>query len=70
MINWLPFLLPLFQVGVESPNRFNGYLILAYTVMGLIGALYVGSLVLRQRNLQKDIDLMRRLMENEETADS
>jgi hypothetical protein len=39
--------------------------------MGVIGCIYVASLVIRQRNLEKDIQLMKQLLnEDEETADS
>jgi predicted membrane channel-forming protein YqfA (hemolysin III family) len=54
------------QVGVDTPNRFNNFLILAYVVMGVIGLLYVLSLYVRQRNLQKDIELMRQLLEEDQ----
>lgn len=65
-----PFILPFLQTGIGDPNRFNGFLILAYVVMGVIGLLYVASLVIRQRNLEKDIQLMHQLLnEDEETAD-
>lgn len=54
------------QVG--DPMQFNNYLVLGYVVMWLIGAAYVVSLALRQRNLQKDIDLMQRLLQEDEEA--
>jgi hypothetical protein len=61
----------LLQADVGDPNRFNNFLILGYTVMWLIGMIYVASLIIRQRNVQQDISLMRRILqEDEETADS
>ena len=49
-----------------DPNLTNNYLILGYVVMGLIALVYVISLVSRQRNVQKDIELMRQLLEEDE----
>lgn len=61
----------LFQTSIDDPNRFNNYLILGYGIMWLIGMVYVGSLLLRQRNVQQDLQLMHRILrEDEETADS
>ncbi|GJM39996.1 MAG: hypothetical protein DHS20C20_02780 [Ardenticatenaceae bacterium] len=52
-----------------NPNTFNNYMFLGYIVMGAIGLVYIVSLVLRQRNLQQDIQLMERLLQDdEETA--
>lgn len=73
MINFSIFLTlsPFVQTGIGDPNRFNGFLILAYVVMGVIGLLYVASLIVRQRNLEKDIQLMQQLLkEDEETVES
>ncbi|MEM7331555.1 MAG: hypothetical protein AAF490_05660 [Chloroflexota bacterium] len=58
--------LPFAQTGISDPNLFNEFLILAYFVMGAIGLIYVASLVIRQRNLEKDIQLMKHLLEDEE----
>ena len=61
----------LFQTSLGDPDRFNNFLILGYAVMWLIGMVYVGSLLLRQRNVQQDLELMHRILqEDEETADS
>jgi len=56
---------PAFQAGV-SPNQFNGYLLLGYDVMWLIGMIYIVSLVLRQRNLRRDVELMKRLLQEDD----
>lgn len=64
-------LAPFAQTGINDPNRFNEFLMLAYFVMGAIGVIYVASLFIRQRNLEKDIHLMKQLlMDEEEISDS
>ena len=56
------------QTGMKA-NQFNGYLILAYVVMWLIVTVYIVSLALRQRNIEQDIELMEKILqEDEETA--
>ncbi len=56
------------QTGMNA-NQFNGYLILAYVVMWLIVTVYIVSLALRQRNIEQDIELMEKILqEDEETA--
>ena len=57
---------PFLQSNVGNPNFFNGYLILGYVVMGLIGLAYVASLAIRQRNLQQDIQLMQQILQDDE----
>ncbi len=59
-------LLPFWQTNISDPNNFNGYLILGYGVMGLIGLGYIVSLAARQRNLQKDIQLLQNLLQEDE----
>jgi hypothetical protein len=57
----------LWQGQTDVANQFNGYLILGYLAMWIVGLVYVISLATRQRNLQQDIELMQRLLqENEE----
>ncbi|MCA9950206.1 MAG: CcmD family protein [Anaerolineales bacterium] len=64
----LIYLLTFMQPSVDA-NRFNGYLILGYFVMWLIVVVYIASLAMRQRNLEKDIELMEKILqEDEETA--
>lgn len=68
MFAHLLFLNIAWQTGVD-PNNFNNYLILGYVVMGIIGLVYIVSLAVRQRNLRQDIQLMERLLQDdEETA--
>jgi hypothetical protein len=66
MLNLSVFLTILAQSDIADPNQFNGYLILAYAVIGLIGLVYVLSLFVRQRNVQQDLKLMRQLLEEDE----
>lgn len=56
----------MWQGNIGNPNNFNGYLTLGYVVMALIGLGYVVSLALRQRNLQQDLELMRRILQEDE----
>ncbi len=60
---------PLWQSNVGNPNFFNGYLILGYVVMGLIGLVYIASLTIRQRNLQQDIRLMQQILQDDENEE-
>jgi len=66
MIQLSFFAFPLFQTSISDPNNFNGYLILGYGVMGIIGLGYIISLTMRQRNIQKDIQLMQNLLQEDE----
>ena len=59
----------LLQATTDIANRFNGYLILGYLAMWLIGALYIYSLVSRQRNIQQDIELLQQLLQEDEQSD-
>ena len=69
-MNPLFLLTILFQSSVD-PNRFNNFLILGYGVMWVISMVYVASLLMRQRNVQQDLQLMNRILqEDEKTADS
>ncbi|MCB9421097.1 MAG: hypothetical protein H6667_14945 [Ardenticatenaceae bacterium] len=56
----------LLQTQIGNPMQFNNYLVLGYVVMWLIGTAYVVSLAVRQRNLQKDIDLLQKLLRDDE----
>jgi CcmD family protein len=48
-----------------DPNITMNYLVLGYAAMWLICAVYVLSLANRQRNLRRDIEFLRRLLEEE-----
>jgi hypothetical protein len=70
-MNGLFLLTILLQSDVSDPNRFNNFLVLGYGVMWFIAMIYVASLIVRQRNVQQDLQLMHRILqEDEETADS
>lgn len=60
------FLSILAQTQVDNPNRFNGYLMLGYAVMWIVALVYLLNLANKQRNLRQEIELMRRLLEEDE----
>lgn len=65
MINLL--FLPLFtQIQIGDPNQFNNFLFLAYVVMGVIALGYIISLGVRQRNLRRDIELLKRILQEDD----
>ncbi len=53
----------LFQSG--PPNTIP-YLMVGYAIIGGIGLLYVASLLLRQRNLKRDLNVIERLEADED----
>lgn len=55
-------LLPFIQDA--TPNTVS-YLILGYVIMGVVGLGYVLSLVLRQRGLKRDLEVIERLQDDE-----
>jgi hypothetical protein len=66
MISLLAMASFLLQTMPAEANRFNNYLVLAYVAMWLIGMVYVISLVVRQRNLLQDIQLMQQVLQDEQ----
>ena len=58
----------LLQTAIEDPNKFNGYLILGYGVMWVIGILYLGYLYNRQRNAREDIHVLQKILRAESDA--
>lgn len=54
---------------VSDPNQFNNYLLLGYAVMWLIGMIYIASLVMRQKNLNRDLDLMEQILQEDDQLD-
>ncbi len=58
----------LLQSQSEIANQFNGYLILGYFAMWVIGSIYIISLVTRQRNLEQDIQLMHKILREDEVS--
>jgi len=60
-----------FQSAADVANQFNGYLMLGYFVMWLIVMAYIVTLVVRQRNLKQDLQLMQQILqEHEEESES
>jgi CcmD family protein len=59
------------QSTSDIANQFNGYLMLGYFVMWLIVMVYIVSLIVRQRNLKQDLQLMQQILqEHEEDTES
>ena len=54
------------QIEIADPNQFNNFLFLAYTVMGIIALGYIISLGVRQRNLRRDIELLKRILQEDD----
>jgi hypothetical protein len=42
------------------------YMILGYAIIGGVGLVYVTSLLLRQRNLKRDLEVMARLRDEDD----
>lgn len=57
--------LALVLAQIDTPNRFNVYLVGGYVVMSAIALIYVLTLYFRQRNVQQDIVLLQQLMAEE-----
>jgi CcmD family protein len=60
LLDYAPILL---QGGVD-PNITLDYLLLGYVAMWVIALFYVISLHSRQRNMEQDIELLKRLSED------
>lgn len=54
---------------VSDPNQFNGYLLLGYAAMWLIGMIYIASLAIRQRNLRRDLELIEQILQEDDHPD-
>jgi CcmD family protein len=50
----------------DIANQFNGYLMLGYFVMWLIVMVYIVTLIVRQRNLKQDLQLMQQILQEHE----
>jgi len=55
----------LFSQTDPTPNTIP-YLILGYVIIGSVGLAYVLSLVIRQSRLKHDLDVLERLLEEDE----
>ena len=56
------------QTAVSDPDRFNGFLILAYGAIWLVAFTYLLFLSNRQNNARRDLRLMSQLLEEEKEA--
>ena len=55
-----------FQSAADAANQFNGYLLLGYFVMWSIVVIYISTLLVRQRNLHQDLQLMQQILQEYE----
>lgn len=53
----------------EGPAETTNYMILGYTVIFGVLAIYLVSLYLRQRNLKRDFELLQELDQQEESGE-
>jgi CcmD family protein len=54
------------QTASDIANQFNSYLVLGYFVMWLIVVVYITTLIVRQRNLKQDLQLMQQILQDYE----
>jgi hypothetical protein len=54
----------------SDPNQYNGYLLLGYGAMWLIGMVYIISLAVRQRNVRRDLELMEQILQEDDQTGS
>ena len=59
------FTLPLMWLQSGPPDT-TSYLILGYVIIGTVGLGYVLTLVLRQRGLKRDLDVIEKLQNSDE----
>ena len=62
----MPFLTVLLQTPIGDPNQFNNFLIFGFVVSWLIGMSYLLYLNNSQRNIEKDIELLKRLLDDDD----
>lgn len=55
----------MYSLLIQSTPNTVGYMVLGYVIIGGIGLLYVASLLFRQRGLQRDIEVIERLYDDE-----
>jgi hypothetical protein len=61
----MDFTLPLLWLQSGPPDT-TSYLILGYVIIGTVGLGYVLTLVLRQRGLKRDLDVIEKLQSSDE----
>ena len=59
----------LLQTTLDDPSKFNNFLLLGYLAMWLVALIYLLLLDSKQKNVQQDVRLMRRLLEEDEAGD-
>lgn len=59
-------LIPLLQTPIQDADKFNNFLIFGFVVMWLIGLAYLLYLHNRQRNVSQDLDLLQRVLDEQE----
>lgn len=69
MFSFMTPLSILLQTSIDDPGRFNNYLLLGYVAMCIVVVVYLVLLDSKQRNVQQDVRLMRRLLEEDEATD-
>lgn len=60
------FPLAMLSLLLEEPPDTVAYLILGYVIIAVVGLGYVITLVVRQRNLRRDLDVLDRLDKDDE----
>ena len=58
--------LALLNLLLDEPPDTVSYLILGYVIIGVVGLGYVITLVVRQRNLRRDLDVLEKLDKDDE----
>jgi CcmD family protein len=52
----------------DGPPDTVSYLILGYVIIGVVGLGYVLTLLLRQRNLDRELDTLEKLQDDDESG--
>lgn len=62
-------MIPLYALAsllLDEPPDTTSYLILGYVIIGIVGLGYIVTLLVRQRNLHRDLDVLERLEKDDE----
>lgn len=62
----MPALALLLSPVLDQPPDTVSYLILGYVIIAVVGVGYVITLVVRQRNLKRDLDVLEKLDKDDE----
>lgn len=61
----------LFSLFLQTdPDQFNDFLLLGYVVLGIIAVAYIGYLYNQQRNIQRDLEIMEQLLDDEDDGNA